>query len=147
MRGDYIAYSPGFGSRCCRILSIIAQERVEAASTICFQTFSIVLEDDQWLKKIPTKKNQGHTRPTSKGSLRGHYYITAPTSLKGNSCLCPLLYTTSCCGCSSSWLSHKDRMLTPGRILVGGGQCGASHEIKTIELISVRTNRCRGLQA
>ena len=50
-------------------------------------------------------------------------------------------------GCSSSWLSHKDRMLTPGRILVRGGQCGATHEIKTLELISVRTNRCRGLQA
>ena len=38
-------------------------------------------------------------------------------------------------------------MLTPGRMLVGGGQCGGAHEIKTLELISVRTNWCRGLQA
>ena len=53
MRGDYIANSPGFESRCWhqvvdgtdRILSIFAHERVEAASTICIQTCSVVLED------------------------------------------------------------------------------------------------------
>ena len=81
MRGNYIAYSPGFGSRCWhqvaegtyRILSICAQERVEPTNTTGIQTLSVVLEDDQWFKEIPTKKNQGHARPTSKGSLRGHY--------------------------------------------------------------------------